>query len=78
MIQHTHNEEEDNNRNKKLILVAAVFVVYSILERIFSQFDSKFVLLLVMIGGAFFAKEKGYLDVGLEKATSLISKIKHQ
>jgi hypothetical protein len=39
-----------------LILLAALFVVYSIIEKIFSNFDSKFFLLLFMVGGAVFAK----------------------
>ena len=54
---------------KKLLLIAITYLVYSLIERIFTQYDSKFFLLLFVIGGAFFAKEKGYFDQGLQKAT---------
>lgn len=61
--------EEERTRMKKLLLIAITYLVYSLIERIFTQYDSKFFLLLFVIGGAFFAKEKGYFDQGLQKAT---------
>lgn len=57
-------------------MVAALFVLYSIIEKMFSQFDSKFFLLLFMIGGAVFAKERGYFDQGLKKLEEAVAKIK--
>ena len=46
-----------------------LFVVYSLVEKMFTHFDSKFFLLLFMIGGAVFARERGYFDQGLQKMT---------
>lgn len=57
-------------------MVAALFVLYSIVEKMFSQFDSKFFLLLFMIGGAVFARERGYFDQGLKKVEEAVAKIK--
>lgn len=57
-------------------MLAVLFVLYSLVEKIFGNFDSKFFLLLFMIGGAVFAREKGYFDQGLEQAHLIISKYK--
>ena len=75
-IHHDRNTEEESNRTKKLIMVVVLFVIYSIIEKIFSQFDSKFFLLLFMIGGMVLAKDRGYFDQGLKKVEELVAKIK--
>jgi hypothetical protein len=75
-IHHDRNTEEEGSRTKKLIMVALLFLLYSIFEKMFSQFDSKFFLLLFMIGGAVLAKDRGYFDQGLKKVEEVVAKIK--
>jgi hypothetical protein len=77
-FQQDRCEEDESNRKKKLLLLAFLFIAYSLVEKMFANFDSKFFLLLFMIGGAVFAKEKGYFDQGLEKITNIIEQKKIQ
>lgn len=64
------------NRKRHLILLALTLIVFSLLERIFTDFDNKFFFLLALFIGGLVAKEKGFLDQGLDKIKELILKKK--
>jgi len=60
------------------MLLALVYVLFSILENIFNDFSNRFFLLATLTVGGFIVKEKGFLDLGIQKLTPLINKLKQQ
>jgi len=61
-----------------MLLLALAYILFSLFERIFDDFDSRLGLLAFIIVGAVIAKEKGFFDKGLEKVIELISRQKQQ
>lgn len=59
-----------------MILLALTLVLFSLLERIFIDFDNKFFFLLTLFIGGLVAKEKGFLNQGIDKVKEIILKKK--
>jgi hypothetical protein len=68
--------DEEENRKRLLILLAITFVLFSLLENIILTYDNRFFLLLVLFIGGMVAKDKGFIDVGMERLNELIEKRK--
>jgi len=53
-----------------------MFVVYSIFETFINTYENRCFLLLILTVGGIIAKEKGFLDQGIEQVKAVVVKNK--
>lgn len=59
-----------------LYLLAIIYLVFSLLERMFISYDSKFFFLLGLFIAGLVIKERGHLHQGVDKLKEIFSKSK--
>lgn len=68
--------KDQQNRQLNLYLLICIFLIYSLAERLFATFESRFYVLLLITGAAVALKEKGLFEKGLQKVIALVNKTK--
>ena len=55
-------------------MIGLTFLVFSLVENIFADFENRMIVLVLVFVSAVVLKEKGLIDIGLEKVRTIVNK----